>query len=87
MKVIRDHKLWWVILLILTVFVSLITSANVTITGLLSSVFGHLFFAIIVSFIPFIVYFLLKKPMSSEEHMATISMGWLILAVANISVM
>lgn len=87
MEVLRGHKLWWAILLILTVIVSVITSAAVTVLGLVSSVIGHLLFAVLVSFIPFITYSFLKKPMSSEEHMATISMGWLILAVANISVM
>lgn len=87
MKKIRIYGIWWLILLILTLIVSVITSHELTLTGLLSTMGGHLAFAVLASLLPGLVYWLAGKPLNGEEFMATISMGWLILAVANLSVM
>jgi len=59
----------------------------VTAIGLLSSVGGHLAFAGVVAQLPRLVYWLLGAPLTTEELMATITVGWLILAVANLAVM
>jgi hypothetical protein len=87
MKKARKYVIWWLILVILTLFVSVITSHEITFTGLLSTIGGHLAFAVLASLIPGLVYWLAGKPLSGEEFMATVSMGWLILAVANLAVM
>lgn len=66
--------------------VSVITSQQVTAAGLLTSVLGHFIFAIAVAFIPWLFYRLFGKPLTTEQMMATITVGWLILAVANLAV-
>ncbi|MDZ7757729.1 hypothetical protein [Rhodohalobacter sp.] len=83
----QKYGIWWLTLLILTILVSIITSHVITFTGLLSSMAGHLAFALIASLLPWGGYRLVGKPLTGEELMATITMGWLILAVANLSVM
>ncbi len=45
---------------------------------------GHLTFAIGVALIPWIVYLLFRKPLNAVQMMSTITVGWLILAVANL---
>lgn len=87
MKKVKKYGAWWLILLILTLAVSVITSQEINFTGLLSSMGGHLAFAFVASLLPGLVYWLAGKPMNGEEFMATLSMGWLILAVANLAVM
>ena len=86
MKIITDHILWWILLIAATVVVSAITSYQITPGGLLSSTVGHLTFAIGIALVPWIAYRLLGKPLTTEQMMATITVGWLILAVANLSV-
>jgi ABC-type phosphate/phosphonate transport system permease subunit len=83
----QKYGIWWLILLILTIIVSIITSHDITFTGLLSSMAGHLAFTLIASLLPWGVYRLTGNPLTGEELMATITMGWLILVVANLSVM
>ena len=83
----QKYGTWWLILLMLTIVLSIITSQNITFTGLLSSVAGHFAFALIASLLPWGVYRLVGNPLNGEELMSTITMGWLILAVANLSVM
>ena len=83
----QKYGIWWLILLILTIVVSVITSHQITLTGLLSTIGGHLAFAVLASFIPGLVYWIAGNPLNGEEFMATVSMGWLILAVANLAVM
>jgi hypothetical protein len=87
MKKAQKYGIWWLILLILTLIVSLFTSQQITLSGLLSTIGGHLAFAVLASLIPGLVYWLAGKPLNGEEFMATVSMGWLILAVANLAVM
>ena len=87
MKLFRDHQWWWISLFIATVIISAITAQQVTAMGLLSSVGGHLAFAGVVAQLPRLVYWLLGAPLTTEELMATITVGWLILAVANLAVM
>ncbi|MFP8490050.1 hypothetical protein ACKGJO_13255 [Gracilimonas sp. Q87] len=87
MKVFRDHKGWWLILVILTLIVSLITSNNVTILGLTFSMLGHFSFAMVVSIFPLLFYWIIKKPLSTEEYMSTFTVAWLILSVSNLAVM
>lgn len=87
MKKTQKYGIWWLILLILTLIVSVITSHELTFTGLLSTIGGHLAFAVIASLLPGLVYWLAGKPLNGEEYMATVTMGWLILAVANLAVM
>jgi len=84
---VQKYGIWWLTLLILTIIVSIITSHEISFTGLLSTMGGHLAFAILASLLPWLVYRLAGKPLNGEEFMATVSMGWLILAVANLSVM
>jgi hypothetical protein len=87
MKLFRDHIAWWLILVVLTLIVSLITSNNVTALGLLFSMLGHFAFALIMSVLPLIYYWIIKKPLNAEEYLATFTVAWLILSVANIAVM
>jgi len=87
MKKVQKYTIWWLVLLILTLVVSVITSHQITFAGLMYTIAGHLAFALIASFLPGLVYWLAGKPLNAEEFMATLSMGWLILAVANIAVM
>lgn len=84
MKLFTNHKLWWCILLVATVAVSAITSYTITPAGLLISVAGHLVFATGISLLPWLFYRLIGNPMNTEEMMSTISVAWLILAVANL---
>jgi hypothetical protein len=87
MKLFRKHPVWWIILLTLTVAVSRVTSAEPGVENLLYSVAGHFAFSFVVSLIPLIVYKAIRKPMNTEEFMATFTVAWLILAVANLWVM
>jgi len=84
---VQKYGIWWLILLILTIIVSSVTSHNITIIGFLSTMAGHLAFALLASILPWVVYRLIGNPLNGEEFMATITMGWLILAVANLAVM
>jgi len=86
MKIITDHILWWILLIAATAVVSAVTSYQITPGGMLSSIAGHLIFAIGVALVPWIVYRLIGKPLTTEQMMATITAGWLILAIANLSV-
>lgn len=87
MKLFKEHIAWWVILVLLTLVVSLITSDQVTALGLIFSMLGHFAFATIVSVIPLIIYWIIRKPLNTEEYLATFTVAWLILSVANIAVM
>lgn len=86
MKIITNHILWWVLLIVATVIVSAITSYQVTLGGMFSSIAGHLAFAVGIALIPWIVYWFFSSPLNTEQMMATITVGWLILAVANLLV-
>jgi hypothetical protein len=86
MKIITDHILWWILLIAATAVVSAITSYQITPGGMLSSIAGHLTFAVGIALVPWIVYRLIGKPLNTEQMMAMITVGWLILAVANLSV-
>lgn len=86
MKIIINHILWWILLIVATAIVSAITSYHITLGGMVSSMTGHLAFAAGVAMIPWIVYRLIGKPLTTEQMMATITAGWLILAIANLSV-
>lgn len=86
MRIITDHILWWILLIAATAAVSAITSHQITPGGMFTSMAGHLIFAVGISLIPWIGYRLFGKPLNSEEMMATITVGWLILAVANLTV-
>ena len=86
MKIITDHILWWILLIAATAVVSAITSYQITPGGMLSSIAGHLAFAVGISMLPWVFYRLIGKPLNTEQMMATITVGWLILAVANLSV-
>ena len=86
MKIITDHILWWILLIAATAVVSAITSYQITPGGMLSSIAGHLVFAVGISMLPWVFYRLIGKPLNTEQMMATITVGWLILAVANLSV-
>jgi hypothetical protein len=87
LKLFSNHKWWWIILIIATIIVSIITSYEVTFIGLMVSVAGHLLFSVIAAFIPWLVYWLAGRPLNSEQMMSTISVAWLVLAVANLLVM
>lgn len=87
MKVFKDHIVWWLIIIILTLGVSLITSNNITAMGLIFSALGHFAFAFIVSIFPLLFYWIVKKPLSNEEYMSTFTVAWLILTIANLAVM
>jgi len=84
---VQKYGIWWLILLILTIIVSSVTSHNITIIGFLSTMAGHLIFALLASLLPLGVYWIAGKPLNGEEFMATLTMGWFILAVANLAVM
>ncbi len=86
MKYLTEHIWWWVLILAGTVIVSAVTSHEITLNGMLSSIAGHLLFAIGVAMIPWIFYKLIGRPLSTVQMMATITVGWLILAVANLLV-
>ncbi|WP_147303531.1 hypothetical protein [Rhodohalobacter sp. SW132] len=86
MKIITDHILWWILLIVATAVVSAVTSYQITPAGMLTSMAGHLAFAVGIALVPWIVYRLFGKPLNTEQMMATITVGWLILAVANLSV-
>jgi hypothetical protein len=87
MKLITNHRVWWSILIVATLIVSVITSQEITLTGIIISMLGHLVFSFAVATLPWIVYWLIKKPLNTEQMMTAITIGWLILAVANLSVM
>jgi len=87
MTLFRKHKWWWTALLSATIVVSAITSQKVTAVNMLYSVAGHFAFAIVAAAVPWIVYRLIGRPLTTEQMMATITVAWLILAVANLLVM
>lgn len=84
MKIISNHTWWWISLIFATIAVSIITSQQLTLTGLLFSIAGHLVFSIVVATIPWLFYRLMGNPLTTEQMMWTITVGWLILAVANL---
>ncbi len=86
MKIVTDHKLWWLLIITATGIVSAVTSYQITLAGMLSSMIGHLVFSIAVAMVPWVFYRIIGKPLTTEQMMATITVGWLILAIANLSV-
>ncbi|SMO74854.1 hypothetical protein SAMN06265219_10999 [Gracilimonas mengyeensis] len=86
MKIFFHFKLWWLLLVAGTFVVSLLTSSNIAFMSLLISVAGHLLFSIIVALIPMLFYWIIRRPLNNEQMMCTITAGWLILAIANLSV-
>jgi len=87
MKLFSNHKLWWSLLIVGTVIVSIITSQQLSFIGLFMSMAGHLVFSIVAATIPLFFYWLIGKPLNSEQMMSTITVGWLVLAVANLVAM
>lgn len=87
MKVFSRHKIWWVLLITFTIVVSWITSKSPDVMNIVFSTAGHLAFSLIASLIPLIIYWIIRKPLTTEEYMSTFTVAWLILAVANLSVM
>lgn len=87
MKLFRNHPFWWTILFILTTVLSWITSIEPGIVNLLVSIAGHFAFSFVVSLMPWVFYLAIGKPLNTEEFMATFTIAWLILAVANLLVM
>ena len=87
MKIISHYTWWWTLLIAATIIISIITSQHVTVINLLISVAGHLVFSIVVATVPWLVYRLFGNPLTNEQMMSTITVGWLILAVANLLVM
>lgn len=86
-KMNKRITIWWLVLLVLTALVSLATSKNPTVMGMLFSILGHVAFAFVASLIPSLAYWAIKRPMNMEEYMSTFTVAWLILAVANLLVM
>lgn len=84
MKIITDHILWWILLIVATAVVSAITSNQITLGGMITSMAGHLTFAVGIALFPWIIYRIIGKPLTTKEMMSTITVGWLILAVANL---
>ncbi len=80
------HKIWWICLFSATIVVSAVTASSITLTGMFMSIAGHFAFAIGLSCVPLAVYYLLGKPLNSEEFLATVTFSWLLLAVANLAV-
>lgn len=87
MKIFKKYNIWWFILFALTIAVSLVTTGNPSLSGLLFSMLGHFAFAAVVSIPPLIFYWAIRKPLSAEEYMSTFTVAWLVLAVANLAVM
>jgi len=87
MKLFKQHRVWWAVLFTLTVVVSLVTSKNPDIVNVLFSMAGHFAFSFVASLIPFLAYWVIGNPLTTEEYMSTFTVAWLILAVANLSVM
>ena len=87
MKLFSNHKWWWLLLTGATFVVSVITSQHITLTGILSTMAGHLAFSVVIATIPWLVYRLSGRPLSTEQMMSTITMGWFIMAVFNLMVM
>lgn len=69
-----------------TIIVSAVTSSSITFSGMFMSIAGHFAFAIGLSCIPLAVYYVIGKPLNSEEFLATVTFSWLVLAIANLSV-
>lgn len=84
MKLFSNHKWWWLLLIAATFVVSVITSQHITLTGILATMAGHLTFSIVIAAIPWLVYRLSGRPLSTEQMMSTITMGWFIMAVFNL---
>lgn len=87
MKLFRRHKIWWILLITFTIVVSWITSKRPDVMNIAFSTVGHLAFSLIASLFPVVFYWIIRKPMTTEEYMSTFTVAWLILAVANLSVM
>lgn len=87
MKLFRRHKMWWIILITFTAAVSWITSKNPGVMNVAVSMAGHFAFSLVASLIPFVFYWIIRKPMTTEEYMSTFTVAWLILAIANLLVM
>jgi len=87
MKIFSRHKIWWVLIITFTIVVSWATSKSPDVMNILFSTIAHLAFSLIASLIPLVFYWIIKKPMTTEEYMSTFTVACLILAVANLSVM
>lgn len=85
MKIITDHILWWILLIVATAIVSAITSNQITPAGMFTSMAGHLTFAVGIALLPWIIYRFFSETLTTEEMMSTITVGWLILTVANLA--
>ena len=81
----KNHPLWWGLLLTGTLLVSLITTkSGLSFYSLLNSMAGHLLFATIIAAVPALIFRLLKRPLSTHWIMILFTVGWTILAAANL---
>ncbi|MFU8859463.1 MAG: hypothetical protein ACNA8K_03475 [Cyclonatronaceae bacterium] len=84
MKIISKHRWWWISLIIATIIVTFVTTQQPSVSGFLFSIAGHLVFSVVVATIPWLFYRLSGNPLTTEQMMWTITVGWFILAVANL---
>lgn len=81
----KNHLLWWSLLLTGTLLVSLITTkSGLSIYSILNSMAGHFFFAAVIAAVPALIFWLVKRPLSTHRIMVLFTVGWTILAVANV---
>lgn len=87
MKLLRQYGLWWVLLLVFTALVSVLTSKDPTFGNVMISMGGHLGFSLTASLVLTVIYWLVRKQMTFRIYMYLFTAAWLMLAVANVSVM
>lgn len=81
MVVFSKHKVWWAVLLVATI-VTVVRATGATHpieVGI--PVVGHLLIAFLLAGLPWFIYRLLKKPLTSEQFMWTYTVAWSLFAI------
>ena len=84
MKLFSSHKAWWCGLVVASLIVAFVTADSLSIVAVLGSVIGLMLFSFLLAGLPWFVYHLIGKPMTSTQMMTTITVAWLIASLLNI---
>lgn len=81
MDIFTEHKWWWTGLLLATVVtvVHKFGEVHPVVVGI--PVVGHFLISFIIAGIPWLIYRLMKRPLSSDQFMWTFTVAWLLLAI------
>ena len=86
MKIFSDHKIWWGTLAIGSLLVATLTTADLSIGGILGKSISHILLSLVLGGIPWLISKFIRKPMTSAQLMTTITVVWGLLVASQLMV-